>query len=259
MRVAVMCTMLVLLPLSAATAYKDLPPFETILRDYALVVTGTMRDIDWIKYRTHCIVTIDASDVIWGDAQAGDTLTIEWSGYWEDAPRQATDMGERIFLLRQSEDGLELETDLLIPARSRGRIEEMLRDLPIRVEPAGDWGYEDTWGLVDLVYLNATDEERSFSGIRFEEGRFYAASNLTKLRFFAGAGIRRKRIPRRAGAFVVDPSVPDIVLPARADRRVRVDLSKIFDTRLKHAAEHVGFVFFEVDGAGEGHDRVIVW
>jgi hypothetical protein len=248
----------VLLLSTAAVAFYVLPPFETIIRDYDIVVSGTMRPIDWIQRRQHCIATIDVTDVIWGDVQAGDTLTIEWSGYWEDAPRQDPQLGERIFLLRRTGATLELETHVMIPASGRGRIEKMLRDLPIRVAPAGDWR-DGNWGLVDLVYLNASDEERAFSGVRYEGGRFYAASELTELEFSSGAVKRREWLSRRPGAFVVDPSIPDIVVPPRAEVRVRVDLLTLFEVRIRNAQEYVGFVFFEVDGAGDGHDRMIVW
>ncbi len=260
MRHGIAClTVAVLLVSTGVNAYLNPPPLETVIREYDIVVTGMMREIDWIDGRSHCIVTIDVTDVIWGEAQGGDVLTVEWSGYWECGPKYALQLGERIFFLRRVDAGLELETLFIVTVSDRDHIEELLRDLPIRVEPVGDWREDADWGLVDLIYLNVSDLERSFSGVRYEEGRFTTASEDTRLELSSGFGKKRGTVSSRAEAFVVDPSIPDIVVPPRAEIRIRVDIRILFEVRDSDVQQGNGFVFFEVDGAGEGHDRMIHW
>jgi len=251
-------TTALLLASGLASAYFALPPFETTLRDYDIVVTGGMREIDW-DGREHCHVMIDIADVILGDVEPGDTLQLEWSGYWEAAPKEMPGLGERIFLLRPTALGFELETLRIIRAADRDMIEELLREFPIRVRPVGDWRDDADWGWVDLVYLNTSDEERVFSGVRYQGGQFIAASEETRLEFTSGFGKRSTSVSPREGAFAVDSSVPDIVVPARSEASVRAYIPSLFEVRVGDIQEWIGSVYFEVEGGGEGHSRVIGW
>ena len=123
----------------------------------------------------------------------------------------------------------------------------------------GDWREDADWGLVDLIYFNVSDSERSFSGVRYEEGRLTTASEDTRLELSSGFGKKRGTVSSRAEAFVVDSSIPDIVVPPRAEIRIRVDIRILFEVQDSDVQQGNGFVFFEVDGAGAGHDRMIHW
>jgi len=250
---------LVVLLAPSADAFKAVQPIETVLRDYDIVITGTMGDLDWLEPRSRCVVTISVSDVIWGDAEPGDTLQFEWSGYWESAPDPDQRHGERIFLLRHSGETLEIESDYMLLAQTRGRIEDMLEDLPIRIESPRHAPGDNEWGVVDLVYLNAAEHARSFSGIRYEDGLFSAASESTRLDFSIGAGKNRQPVLPRDGAFAVDPSIPDVVVPGRGVARFQIDLRTLFEVPSDGTRSPVTHVSFEVHGAGQGHERWFMW
>ena len=231
-------------------------PFERVVRESDLIVVGTLHGVhehteDWVDFGRGSI-TVD--EVLWGDAEPGEELTLTWQNpsvlacprvehhFYEDE--------EIVWLLTVESDSTVHANH---PARHasvdrRAEIEAFLVASPVLVARGLS---ELALGshFVKLSYRNASMEPRSFPGLAYEDGTLVCGSAGVALQVHEGVYAGRGAAAGLKGSIVVDSELPPLVVPPGGEVGVVVNLGELFD--FSDSYTDVFTVRFSVPGLGE--------
>lgn len=230
MKRVLLISLLLCLP-AAARAETIEYPFDALVQMSDIIVVGTLRDVserteggmDYGQGR------IEVREVIWGRVSPGDALLLRWSNQSDiGCPRveHKENAGrEGVWLL--TEDGAAVRADHLgdfVEPASREKVERALAASPVVLRRRGGYLFRRGEPVpLTVVYRNATDSPRRFTGVVVEGGR---------LRLGWGSALVVERMtpdgPQRAGLserVTSERVTPLYTVEARGEQRVEFDLS----------------------------------
>src|SRR5262245_7785753 len=109
--------------------------------------------------------------------------------------------------------------------------------------------FSDEPAAVSLVFRNPTQDELRFPGLESQDGRLYISPEVI-LTLHQGFGKNRKVIDRLPDRVFVSDGVAPIVVGKFQERRITLDLKRIFD----FFAEDSYVVSYKIKGTMSGND-----
>lgn len=210
-------------------------PTEDLVRDSNLIVVGTLQQVSEysdgeIDYRQGVIVV---HEVLWGDARAGERLTLKWqnlSGLV--CPRVEHDGNENV----KGVWLLTLDTgDNSVRADYPGRFVELEKQTEVEswlesglFIDGGSFQVDEPF-IITVIFRNASESEKRFAGLSFSNGLLFLSpqSKLITSRYMDDGDLQPLRPKANSILFLQDGN--SIVVPPSGEVKATFDLKSLYN------------------------------
>jgi hypothetical protein len=219
-----------------ASAMWALIPLDELVQDSDLIVVGTLGDVS--EYSSagtdYGQGTIVVNEVIWGDTQANEVLTLKWqnsTGVVCPRVEHSGEQGKKAIWLLTKRSGDEVRADYpsrFVELADRAKVERILRrknvclQVPERLVSAAEPA------IVSIVFRNPSEHPAQFPGMLYVNGVLYTdadASLSVSTNFWNKEQLldwkRVEWIPNRV---VVADNIAAITVQPKQDYRLSIDL-----------------------------------
>ncbi|HLF84857.1 MAG TPA: hypothetical protein VI837_11835 [Blastocatellia bacterium] len=233
-------------------------PLDQLVQCSDLIVVGTLDEVsqysrDGMDYAEG---TIRIDEVIWGVANAGESVTLKWQNQSTlVCPRVENEYNQSkkgIWLLTV-QDGAVVRADYpgrFVDVSDRQKVERSLLKNKVSLRAARFFVAVDEPISVSLVFKNPTPSPIEFPGVEFSDGKLLLSPgvNLTLLSSDGEAG--RKITSPLPGRVLLSQNLPPVLVGPQQEFRLTMNLRELFEI----AHEEVYSVQLRVKGFGRAND-----
>ena len=219
-----------------ASAMWALIPLDELVQDSDLIVVGTLGDVS--EYSSagtdYGQGTIVVNEVIWGNAQTNEVLTLKWqnsTGVVCPRVEHSGEQGKTAIWLLTKRSGDEVRADYpsrFVELADRAKVERILRRKNVCLQ-VSEWLVSAAEpAIVSIVFRNPAEHPAQFPGMLYVNGVLYAdadASLSVSTDFWNKdkQGLDWKRVEWIPNRVVVEDLAP-ITVPPKQEYRLSIDL-----------------------------------